>query len=87
MPRPSWAHVFAAGAGAQGKAEAGAGAAGGDEYYTYAQVLLNWGNFLYERSQLASRAGQVRTMLSRLPQRRPWPGPGPAAALILLGFF
>ena len=37
------------------------GAAPGDEqYFMYAQVLLNWGNFLYERSQLASRSGQVR---------------------------
>lgn len=30
-----------------------------EEYFAYANVLLNWGNFLYERSQLAARAGQV----------------------------
>jgi len=35
-----------------------------------AQVLLNWGNFLYERSQLAARAGQVcpfRSACVRIP--------------------
>lgn len=30
-----------------------------EDYYIYANVLLNWGNILYERSQLAARAGQV----------------------------
>jgi chemotaxis protein histidine kinase CheA len=29
-----------------------------EEFFAYANVLLNWGNFLYERSQLAARAGQ-----------------------------
>mmetsp|Transcript_14445 Transcript_14445/g.43688 ORF Transcript_14445/g.43688 Transcript_14445/m.43688 type:complete len:721 (-) Transcript_14445:878-3040(-) len=38
--------------------EAEAGAGSGDEYFMYAQVLLNWGNFLYERSQLAARSNQ-----------------------------
>ena len=49
----------------QGEAEAkvGEGAekkAPEEDYYIYANVLLNWGNILYERSQLAARAGQVR---------------------------
>jgi hypothetical protein len=49
----------------QGEAEAKAGEgaekkAPEEDYYIYANVLLNWGNILYERSQLAARAGQVR---------------------------
>ena len=48
----------------QGEAEAKAGEgaekkAPEEDYYIYANVLLNWGNILYERSQLAARAGQV----------------------------
>jgi tetratricopeptide (TPR) repeat protein len=45
----------------EAEAKAGEGAekkAPEEDYYIYANVLLNWGNILYERSQLAARAGQ-----------------------------
>lgn len=38
--------------------EEGTAERGSEEFFVYPQALLNWGNFLYERSQLAARSGK-----------------------------